>query len=219
MNNSTAENKFHFEFEKVKSYNKQIKSRNPINIDNQKVSYLFILLYLFILNFSNQYNLINIYSTYSNITIKLRGSGVQSIFFGENFCYENTEMFTRPDEVYINDNKFINFVDKYDFIEEENYVKLVWKDAINKVNCLFKNCYNIIEVDFSNFDFSLCLYANMLFQNCYSLTSINFSNAEKITVFYSGTMFSNCLSLTSLNLSNFDMSQVTDIGYMFQGTE
>jgi hypothetical protein len=99
MNNSTAENKFHFEFEKVKSYNKQIKSRNPINIDNQKVSYLFILLNLFILNFSNQYNLINIYSRYSNITIKLRGSGVQSIFFGENFCYENTEMFTRPDEV------------------------------------------------------------------------------------------------------------------------
>ena len=86
MNNSTAENKFHFEFEKVKSYNKQIKSRNPINIDNQKVSYLFILLYLFILNFSNQYNLINIYSRYSNITIKLRGSGVQSIFFGEKFA-------------------------------------------------------------------------------------------------------------------------------------
>ena len=218
-NNLTTENKFHFRYKKAYSYNKKIKYRNQININNKKINYLAILLSLFLLNFSNPYDLMNIYSGYSNITIKLRGSGEQSIFFGKNYCWETAEIFTRPDEVYINDNKLIDIVDKYNFSEEENYVKLVWENAISNINCLFQNCYNIIEIDFSNFDFSLGIYGNMLFKDCYSLKSINFSKSEKITIFDSGSMFYECSSLISLNLSNFDMSQVTDIGYMFHGVK
>ena len=75
--NLKDEKKFHFENEKAYSYNKKIKFRNQININNQKIHYVFLLVYLFILNFSKQYNQINIYSSYSNITIKLRGSGEQ----------------------------------------------------------------------------------------------------------------------------------------------
>ena len=74
-NNLTTENKFHFRYKKAYSYNKKIKYRNKININNKKINYLAILLSLFLLNFSNPYDLINIYSGYSNITIKLRDSG------------------------------------------------------------------------------------------------------------------------------------------------
>ena len=57
------------------------------------------------------------------------------------------------------------------------------------MNDMFGHCYNIIELDLSNFDTS------------------------KVTTM--GAMFGNCKNLTELDVSNFNTANVTDIRFMF----
>ena len=96
-----------------------------------------------------------IYSYFSNITLKIIGSGEQ-IFFS----YQETP----PDKVYINNNIELNPINNtYNFTENENFVKLVWNDKINNCNNLFIGCNNIVLVDLSNFDFSLGIWLIVCF--------------------------------------------------------
>jgi surface protein len=158
-----------------------------------------------------------IYLYSSSITIKIKGTGQQRIFYGAT-CSWGTPGYSAksPDEVYINnEKKEVNYMQ--DFIKEENIVKLIWNEAQGKCNCLFMSCSSIIDIDFSNFDFSQDLYANGMFSYCTSLTSINFNGFGKIKLKDGGSMFRDCKSLISLNLTNFNMSQVKDIGGMFYG--
>ena len=158
-----------------------------------------------------------IYSYYSNITIKVKGPGKQSIFFGGDTC--SPGKFTLPNEVFINDIIQNDVKDKYDFINPISFVKLVWYNVNNNCNCLFQDCTNIIDIDFSDFDFSLGLHGYQLFQNCKSLISINFNSnsVEKIKIYNAASMFSNCESLASLDISKFDIGAINDTNAMFKG--
>ena len=133
-----------------------------------------------------------IYSKFSNITIKISGSGTKSIFYGDNFCWYDINIFEHPHEVYRNDVKQNEVKDKYDFEEKENIIKLVWKNITSECNCLFKDCINITFVDLSNFDFPNGLSANGMFWNCFSITSINFNYDGIIKLTNSGSMFRSC---------------------------
>ena len=181
-----------------------------------KYSYRILLIILFLIFpcYSKGFEERTIYSFFSNITIKVRGPGEQYIFFGGDTCTPG--IFTLPNEVYINDIIQNEIKDKYDFINPMSFVKLVWYNATNNCNCLFQNCTNITDIDFSDFDFSLGLQGYQLFSNCTSLISINFNSKGTIKILNAVSMFSNCESLVSLDLSKFDITAINDTRAMFK---
>ena len=167
--------------------------------------YLYIILYLFF------------YINSSSISIIIKGPGEQSIFYGGNICSERETFFSQPNDVYINGNKQTDVRDKYVLNGTTNYVKLEWNDIINNCNCLFRDCTSIINVDFSDFNFSIGLKAHMMFMNCLSLTSVNFHSSGKINMLIVSSMFQSCESLSFVNLTMLNMSRITDMSRMFRG--
>ena len=152
----------------------------------------------------------------SSITITIAGSGERNIFYGGNACSET--IFSRPNSVIINENEEnTNVRDKYVFTKTINYVKLIWNSITNNCNCLFKDCGSIIEVDFSDFDFSNGLYAYGMFMNCNSLTSLDWHSFGTIRMYNVISMFQSCSSLSFINLSNLDISGLYDLSRMFKG--
>ena len=106
----------------------------------------------------------------SNITIKIKETGIQKIFFDGETCYSTRPKFPYPDEVYINDEIQNNISAKYNFTKEDNVIKLVWYESRENWGCLFKGCNKITEMDFSEFDFSKIIRGNMMFMFCKALT-------------------------------------------------
>ena len=104
---------------------------------------------------------------FPNIIIKTRGEGDKNVF--TSFDEFNNELY--PDKVSINE---IN--SQYYLNEEENIIKLNWTNNINKINYVFRDYYDIGEIDISDFDFSVVSSMESLFNNCISLTSIIYPN-------------------------------------------
>ena len=150
------------------------KTKRKFNNFNNKNEYCFTIIIIFLIfhNFSYRFELgfkqRKIYSLSSNITIKIQGIDIQSIFYGSGGS------FPLPNEIYINDIKQNDIKDKYNFNKYLNIVKLVWSSTFSQCNYLFKDCSNIIEIDFSQFSFSNGLYGYRMFYKCTSLTSVIF---------------------------------------------
>ena len=193
------------------------KTKRKFNNFNNKNKYCFTIIIIFLIfhNFSYQFELgfkqRKIYSLSSNITIKIQGIDIQSIFYGSGGS------FPLPNEIYINDIKQNDIKDKYNFNKYLNIVKLVWLSTFSQCNYLFKDCSNIIEIDFSQFSFSNGLYGYQMFYKCTSLTSVNFRSSETIKIYNLIRMFSYCESLSSLDITKFDVSSITDTQEMFRG--
>ena len=80
---------------------------------------------------------------------------------------------------------------------------------------MFIKCFNITEINLSNFNASKVTNMVSMFYNCSSLTSLDLSNFNTSQVTSMYCMFYKCSSLTSLDLSNFCTLQVTNMVYMF----
>ena len=119
-----------------------------------KINTFIIIIFITIYNISKEKKQRMICPYSSNITIKIKGTGMLDIFYGGDSCWTTAEIFHHPNEVYINYSKQPDVNNTYYFEGPENIVKLVWFESFNNCNCLFKNCENIIDIDFSNFDFS-----------------------------------------------------------------
>ena len=195
--------------------NKILKDKT-FSINRKNIYILIIIIFLLFPNFAYGRNQ-RMFNSYSSIIIiKVQGSGMQSIFYGGSTC--SGGIFTRPNEIHINNIKQDNIKDKHNFNNSTNFVKLVWNNVINKCNCLFKDCINITEIDFSQFYFSSGLYGYQMFYNCTSLTSLNFNSYKgTINIYNLASMFTYCESLTSLDISNFGISTVGDTSRMFEG--
>ena len=195
----------------------QINKRKNIsklnNIFSNNTSKIIFLSLILILNipFISHYKLYFIESNSSNITLKIKGKGNRNVYSPDYKEY------LYPDMIYINSHlqDMVNY--SYYFEDEENFVELVWNIPTNGSGNLFKNCYDITEIDFSNFDSSLFVSMSGMFDDCNSLTSLNLSNFDTSQVTNMQNMFYSCLSLTTLDLSSFDTSLVTDMKFMFLG--
>ena len=146
-----------------------------------------------------------------NITLKVKGKGIKKAF-------SDIDSFERdfyPKEVYINGElqPLVNY--SYYFNLTENNVELIWDNIIIQTDYMFYECYDIIEIDFSNFNTSMVANMSYMFGNCYSLTSINLKNFDITSTIYINSMFENCTSLISLDLSCFDASNVLLMDRMF----
>ena len=177
--------------------------------------FLVIMIFLIFPSFSHETKKRFFFSYSSNITIMVQGIGMQSIFYGGTSC--GNSIFTKPEEVYINNIRQDIVKDKYNFTKSPNIIKLVWSSTMSNCNCLFRDCTNIIEMDFSKFDFSNGLSAYEMFYNCNLLTSLNMPYSGTIKIHSIINMFSFCSSLTSLDVSKFDVYSLTDTSGMFRG--
>jgi len=119
-------------------------------------------------------------SQYSFITNKINGSGYFRIFSDTHEYGISTHNFDKPNEVHINDiNQTGAIKDIYYMNKTQNIIKLIWNDNIKSITAtsfLFKNCYNISEIDLSNFNSTNVFWMEEMFFNCFSLISINFTN-------------------------------------------
>ena len=150
---------------------------------------------------------------FSNITLKINGTGTQYKNILSN--YFNNSYY--PNIIYINGIKQPTITYRFKLNETDNFVKLIWNNTINNCYEMFCKCKDITEIDLSNFDTSKVTDMGSMFYDCSSLSSIDLSNFNTSKVTDMGGMFSGCSSLSSIDLSNFNTSKVTDMGLMFSG--
>ena len=81
----------------------------------------------------------------------------------------------------------------------------------------FRSYWNLVEINFNNFDTSNVTNMSMMFSECSKLTSLDLSSFNTANVTNMGAMFYGCSSLTSLDLRSFNTSKVTDMSNMFEG--
>ena len=163
---------------------------------------------------SKEFYLYNI----SKITLKIKGIGNKNVLGIYNNDPSSIDSFQEkyfPNLVYINGiiQNYITY--RYDFNLTDNFVELIWNNNINNCVSMFRNCSDIVEMDFSDFDTSEVTSMQFMFVFCSSLTSLNLSNFHTSKVEIMWGMFHSCSSLTSLNLSNFDTSKVESMQCMF----
>ena len=194
-----------------KKFNKEYKIHSTEN----KIVFKYIIILINFIIMSNLVSLtlanierIKLYE--SKITLKINQTGY-------SFIYSST-FNTAPSQIIINDiPQSTPLQNQYLFNESENTIILIWDSNLINCNEMFKNCSNITEFDFTNFDTSEVTIMRDMFLSCYSLTEINVSNFNTSSLNHMDGMFYDCISLTSLNLSNFDTSKVTMMAYLFRG--
>ena len=200
-------------FSKNISFAKKNKINELINHRHIKVylSFLYILILIILIKLSISKN--------SYITLTIKGSGLQNIFFGNN-SEDNCDyqpLFIPPDEVKINDLKQTYVLYQYILNETENFVELIWYEQtkITSCACLFYTCENITEIDLSNFNSSQIVSTYRMFRECSILTSINFRNFNTENVLNFEAMFKNCSLLKNLDLSSFVTIKAKSMFRMF----
>ena len=211
------------ETKKIKNDNKKIKQNkiaerkiniNYNNIINRKYLIIILIKYIIIANSYFQIKCNMLFNfLYSKITLKIKGIGEINIFPKNRiYTFENINYLK---EVNINGNKQDSIKYKYYFNQTDNIVELIWYDNLTDCKYMFIGCYNITEINLSNFNTSQVTTMFSMFAHCSSLTSLDLSNLDTSQVNNMYGMFQNCSSLTSLNLSDFNTSQVTNMNQMF----
>ena len=141
------------------------------------------------------------------IIMKINYPGDQEIIY-ENFYPKPNDIYVNNELKYLTDNK-IN-------LNTQDIIKLIWTEQLTTCYNMFANLTNILEIDLSDFDFSLIESMENMFWGCAALRYITINkNLNTSLVNSMGHMFHECYSLKSLNLSKFDTSSVTNFDYMF----
>ena len=82
---------------------------------------------------------------------------------------------------------------------------------------LFQSYWNLVEINFNNFDTSNVTNMNTMFFECSKLTSLDLSSFNTSNVKYMESMFYDCSSLKNLNLGGFNTTNVINLSYLFNG--
>ena len=173
-----------------KKYNKEIKERLNLNINDYK----------------------EYCETYSSIEIELmpvnnRFGNFINIKKGDELYYH----------IYFNNNKEEikrNYLDENDKVDKIN---IIIDYQVNSFNALFNYCECIESINFKEFYRKNINDMRWMFLGCKSLKEINLSNFNTNNVVNMSVMFCGCKSLKEINLSNFDTSNVIDMSGMFLG--
>ena len=84
---------------------------------------------------------------------------------------------------------------------------------------MFYDCFNLTNLNLSNFNTQNVTNMSRMFYNCESLTNLNLSNFNTQKATNISGLFYNCKSLINLNLFNFNTQNVTNMSYMFYNCE
>ena len=199
---------------KIIKYNKKIKKRLDIDIDNYKKSSIIEIDII-----PNE----NPHGKFINI-LNEKEKDFYHIYFNSNYKREIKKYFLgkyeKVDKISIKINYQIKtFFRLFEDCEciKSIYFKTFYRDDIFNMSYMFAGCTFLKEIKFSNFITKNVSDLSLMFFGCSSLKELNLSNfnTNKVTDMY--FMFSGCSSLKELNLSNFNTNKVTDMRYMFEG--
>ena len=210
--------------------NKEIFYKNDLNILQKALIFVLIVFILIPIFFIFNIMIHNSYSVKANeLSIKYNITNIHNLI--KLFDTSSSNIINSIASMEINGKK-INPLDKYKFNKTGIYnIKIRLKAHLNTINHLFKNCKDIIEVDFTNFDmekinnlsnlFSGCSSLknifgfnsfkpnkikdmSYLFYGCSSLINIDLSSFSTPSVIYMQNMFAHCSKLTQINFANFN---------------
>ena len=99
-------------------------------------------------------------------------------------------MFTKPNDVYINETKQDKVNHSYN-LNKGDVVKLVWNETIEVCGYMFRTCDSIIEINFTNFTTSNSRYMNYMFTGCKKLISLGLICFDTSNVEVMNDMFGN----------------------------
>ena len=119
-------------------------------------------------------------------------------------------------KVIINNRRKTATKTSYDLTEEDNNVTLILNSQIDNCSQMFKDCNNISEINFINFDTSNVIDFSNMFLYCQNLKYINLSGFNTSKLQNVEAMFRHCDSLISLDLSHFDTSHITNMKDFFK---
>ena len=113
-------------------------------------------------------------------------------------------------------NKKIPFSYQHIFEEEGFYeIRYSFIKNLNSINYIFCECFDLVNVDFSNFYSNNITDMRYMLYLCSSLTYINLSGFNTESSITMEAMFAGCSSLKNLDLSSFNTTNVTNMGFMF----
>ena len=196
-----------------RTYKNSIPQIFKINIFkyNTKTTFLIMVLYSFAQILSSD---ILIMHSFSNIiTLKIRKKGNNIKILSDSFSRSYY-----PQKIKINDKIQNDVSNKYNFIQKNNIINLIWDNNIDSCKDMFNGCFDISEIDVSEFASNSISETQYMFKDCSALTSINLNNFSLQRVSNMIGMFEGCSSLTSLNLKDFGISnQNLMLHYLFKG--
>ena len=96
-------------------------------------------------------------------------------------------------------------------------IKLIFKVKLECCLYMFWKCYNLIDINLSNFNTQNVTNMKSMFCGCINLTNINLSNFNTQNVTNMSEMFGECHNLTNIDLSNFNTQNVINMNSMFLG--
>ena len=112
--------------------------------------------------------------------------------------------------IYVGDEAY-----SYNFTRTDNTIEILWEEPLTNCSQMFFKCFNITEIDLSNFDSSKVVDLSQMFYQCQQLNSIKFGNFDTSSVTNMGGMFLGLNLIKSLDLSNFVTSNVVDMNNLF----
>ena len=123
--------------------------------------------------------------------------------------------------IYINDcitpkTLYNWFSGKRNLIQIENIDRINTKYVTTFKN-LFNGCYNLLNVDISNWNSSKVTEASYMFGDCKKINNINLNGLDFSKVTSMDNMFYNCEKIESIDLSTLDTSSLTNANSIFYG--
>ena len=92
--------------------------------------------------------------------------------------------------------------------------------GIDNINRLFKQCYNIEEIDLTKLFINIQpVRMNEAFYNCSNLEKVNMQGLDGQRLIDMSRLFKNCAYLKDLNMKDIDTSHVVKMNSMFQDCE
>ena len=120
-------------------------------------------------------------------------------------------------EIFIN-NELIPFDYFHEFNKMgQNIIKYKFKNNLIKTDYMFYECYELTNIDLTNFNAENIVDMKNMFRECSYLKSINLANLKTKNVSNMDNIFRGCSSLISINLSNLDNKNLESMTHMFDG--
>ena len=171
---------------------------------------IFIFLIYIFLPISLSEKNIRTLNLYNEITIRIKGTGPQTLFVGTT-----ERIIEAPSKIIINNVQQNNIQNIYNLTEKENVITMEWNIPLPHSEYMFYNLENISYIDLSKFDGSGLNSMRAMFNGCTNLKSINLDISDTSIVKNMEELFSNCISLTSVDISKLNTHSVRTMVRMF----
>ena len=82
---------------------------------------------------------------------------------------------------------------------------------------MFNNCYNLKELNISNFNTKNAIYFNYMLNGCKKIKQVDISKFNTSSCHEINYMFNGCESINEVDMINWDMANITYMNYLFNG--